>query len=344
MISFKELNGAQNKEDLNIGEDVAENIEVSNDNSDYWTIMLLYLIWMQENENEKLWNDFKDEIKHKTRFFPQSQLLNKIDNISEYASAELNAGIILYRAREYKTSELLKNKTVVALYEELNALFPNFKLQLNDIVSESAMNIVRLALACKENNSEELQQIISQILDEGNPFWGFDEYNCDAPPKENATAGRANSSGISFLYAANDIKTAIMEMRPQIDQKFSVCKIEICRDIRIFDFTYVSNDLKEDEYTKSGDLYSVSKEFSRPNYGIADDYVPTQYICEYLRQKGFDGIRYKSAVSPDGINIIIFNTDNDDKPYKIVESRVYTVNNIDIEYKPTLPFELKQED
>lgn len=342
MISLKELNEAQNEEDTNIEKDAIENNGVSND-SDYWAIVLLALIWMQENENERLWNDFKEEIKHKTRFFPKSELLNKIDNISEYASAKLNAGTVLYRAREYKTADFLENKAVVALYDKLNDLLPHFKLQLDDIVSVSAMSNVSLALALKENNPEVLQQIIIQLLDEERPFWGFDEDNCDAPPKEKATAGRANSCGISFLYATNNIKTAIMEMRPQIGQNFSVCQVEICRDICIFDFTYIANELKEDEYSKSSDLYSASKEFSRPNYGIADDYIPTQYICEYLRQKGFDGIRYKSAVSPDGINIIIFNTDSDEKPYKIVESRVYAVNNIDIEYKQLLPFESKQE-
>ncbi len=102
---------------------------------------------------------------------------------------------------------------------------------------------------------------------------------------------------------------------------------------------HTTNELKEDEYTKSGDLYVISKEFSYPNYGDPQDYIPTQYLCEYLRQKGFDGIRYKSAVSLERINLIIFDTDSADKAYKIIESRVFKVENIDIDFKQIVPIE-----
>lgn len=307
-------------------------------------VMVLYLIWMQENENERLWNDFKKEIMYKSHFFPKSELLQKVDDISEYASAEICKGTVLYRAREYTNLNYFDNKEVIAFYEKLNEFFPNLKLQLEDVGSESAMNIVSLAVGGDDAKVEELSQLLKKVIDEEKPFWGFDEKNCDAPPKECAKAGRANSIGISFLYAATDKKTAIMEMRPQIGQCFNVCEIEICKDIRIFDFTYSAGELKEDEYTKSGDLYVISKEFSQPNYGNVNDYIPTQYLCEYISQKGFDGIRYKSAVSPEGINVIIFDTNKDDKAYKIIESRVYGVKDMDIKFEQVLPFEMDSTD
>ena len=307
------------------------------DEDSFGVFMLFYLYLMLENENEKLWESFKEEIQHKSRFFPKSELLEKIDNISEYASIELCKGTVLYRAREYKYSDYLNNKIMVAVYEKLKELLPNLRIQKEDFSSESALNIIMLALSGNVNKIEELQRCITEIIDEEKPFWGFDESNSDAPPKKSAIAGRANSCGISFLYATTDKKTAIMEMKPQIGQNFNICKIETCKDIRIFDFTYTSVELKEDEYLKSGDLYVISKEFSQPNFGNADDYVPTQYLCEYLREKGFDGIKYKSAVSPDGINLIIFDTNSEDKPYKIVESRVYAVSNINVEFEQILP-------
>ena len=308
------------------------------------SVMVLYLIWMQENENERLWNDFKKEIMYKSRFFPKSELLQKIDDISEYASAEICKGTVLYRAREYTYLNYFDNKEVIALYEKLKELFPNLKIQLEDIGSESAMNIVSLAVMGDDKKLEELSQLIKKVIEEEKPFWGLDEKNCDAPPKEYAKAGRANSNGISFLYAATDKKTAIMEMRPQIGQSFNICEIEICRDIRIFDFTYSVGELKEDEYAKSGDLYVISKEFSQPNYGNGNDYIPTQYLCEYIRQKGFDGIRYKSAVSLEGINVIIFDTNKDDKAYKIIESRVYGVKDMDIKFEQVFPIEMDSTD
>ncbi len=307
-------------------------------------VMVLYLIWMQENENERLWNNFKKEIMYKSHFFPKSELLQKVDDISEYASAEICKGTVLYRAREYTDFNFFDNKEVITLYEKLNEFFPSLKLQLEDVRSESAINIVSFALGGDDKKVEELFRVIKKVIDEERPFWGFDEKNCDAPPKEYAKAGRANSMGISFLYVATDKKTAIMEMRPQIGQLFNVCEIELCRDIRIFDFTYSAVELKENEYTKSGDLYVISKEFSRPNYGNVNDYIPTQYLCEYISQKGFDGIRYKSAVSPDGINMIIFDTNGKNKAYKIIESRVYGVTDMDIKFEQMLPFEIDSTD
>ena len=305
----------------------------------FWLVLISYLSWMQENENEKLWKDFKNKIKYKSHFFPKSKLLKKIDKVLEYASIELDKGTILYRAREYKDSDFLKNQEIIAFYQIINGFYPNLELKLEDIGSESAMNIVSLAFAGDTKKIEELHQKLIEVEDEEKPFWGFDTKDSDAPPKEFTKVGRANPVGISFLYAATDKKTAIMEMRPQIGQNYNICKIKLCKKIRIFDFTYTTADLKEGEYVKAGDLYTISKEFSRPNYGDVEDYIPTQYLCEYLRKKGFDGIKYKSAVSPDGINLIIFDTRKKTKPYKIVESRVFGVKNMDIEFTQMLAFE-----
>ena len=233
----EEINGPTKNYEKNISEcrETSDNLE---DNNDHWILMIVWLILMQEHENEKLWENFQDDIKHNSRFFPKSELLEKVDNVSVYASVELCTGTILYRAREYKNNDYLKNKEVVMIYEKLNELFPNMKLQLEDVKSDSAMNIISLALGGDVSKMEKLRQNIMETEIKEKPFWGFDEKNCDAPPKECATAGRANSAGISFLYAASDDKTAIMEMRPQIGQYFNVCKIEICRNILLFDFTY----------------------------------------------------------------------------------------------------------
>ena len=43
----------------------------------FWLVLISYLSWMQENENEKLWKDFKNKIKYKSHFFPKSKLLKK---------------------------------------------------------------------------------------------------------------------------------------------------------------------------------------------------------------------------------------------------------------------------
>lgn len=347
MMILKALReNGENKEELDDSrEDNKENSFENNvpcdnveRNDDYWMLALFYFFLIQEHDNEKIWKNFQNDIRHSSRFFPKSELLEKVDNVSVYASIELCGGTVLYRAREYKKDDYLRNKEVVAIYEKLNELFPNMKLELEDVRSDSVMNMICLALGGDAVKMQELYQNIMETEAKEKPFWGFDEKNSDAPPKECAIAGRANPAGISFLYAASDKKTAIMEMRPQIGQYFNVSTIEICRDILIFDFTYTANEQqKDDEIIKAGDLYAISKEFSYPNYGDPEDYIPTQYLCEYLRQKGFDGIRYKSAVSPEGINVIIFDTNSVNKPYKITESSIFEVENIDIKFEQILP-------
>lgn len=270
----KELSGLTENNNGNTSEYGGrfDNLE---DNDDIWILAILWLIWMQEHENEKLWKSFQEEIKHNSRFFPKSELLEKVDNVSVYASVELCSGTVLYRAREYKSDDYLKNKQVVAIYEKLNELFPDMKLELEDVNSDSAMNIISIFWGSNITKMEELRKIITEAEILEKPFWGFCKEDCDAPPKDRAVAGRANSAGISFLYVASDEKTAIMEMRPQIGQFFNVCKIAISRNILIFDFTYTTNEMKENETIKSGDLYAISREFSYPNYGNPEDYIPT---------------------------------------------------------------------
>ena len=40
----------------------------------------------------------------------------------------------------------------------------------------------------------------------------------------------------------------------------------------------------------------------------AIDYIPSQYLCEFIKKSGFDGVVYDSAVT-DGINVALFDTE-----------------------------------
>ena len=56
-------------------------------------------------------------------------------------------------------------------------------------------------------------------------------------------------------------------------------------------------------------LERLGEELTRPVQpsGVAFEYVPTQYLCEYIKKKGFDGVLYRSSVSTDdGVNIALF--------------------------------------
>lgn len=140
--------------------------------------------------------------------------MEKVDSVLEAASAKLCEGTILYRAREYKNDDYLKNKEVVAIYEKLNELFPNLKVYLDDVISDSAMSMISISLGGNMSKMQKLCEHIMETEIREKPFWGFCKKDCDVPPKKCVTVGLANPEGISFLYAASDEKTAIMELRP----------------------------------------------------------------------------------------------------------------------------------
>lgn len=110
-------------------------------------------------------------------------MLEKVDNVSVYATAELSMGTVLYRAREYTNDDYLKNKEVVAIYEKLNELFPDMQLQLEDVNSDSVMSMISFFLYGEMSKMQELRQSITKTEIMEKPFWGFNEKDCDAPLK-----------------------------------------------------------------------------------------------------------------------------------------------------------------
>lgn len=190
-----------------------------------------------------------------------------------------------------------------------------------------------------EEKRRRITEKIDNLLNNKKDFYGFDKSNSDAPPNAYAKEGRANPKGISYLYTAKDIKTAILEMRPQMQKMYNIATIEIIRDAKIFDFTYSPEKIKEDEYSIVADLQRISEEFSKPNFGDQIEYAPTQFLCEYIKRLGFDGIKFKSAVSATGTNVLLFDVDAKTRVYDITGSKVYTVNTLDIDISQVMPME-----
>lgn len=64
------------------------------------------------------------------------------------------------------------------------------------------------------------------------------------------------------------------------------------------------------------------------------DYVPTQYVTDYIQSithdgtHEYDGIEYKSTLHPSGFNLAIFNPDL----FSCISVDVYKVN--EIKYEP----------
>jgi len=136
----------------------------------------------------------------------------------------------------------------------------------------------------------------------------------EAPPPEKAVYGRANPPGIAYLYAAEDEKTAISEVRPHVGELVTLAKLHPKRELRIVDLTKVpkvrsafeSNLHEQIERTKI--LRALNHELARPVHPdeSAVRYVPCQYLAEIILDAGMDGILYSSSVSDSGNNLVLF--------------------------------------
>src|SRR5690606_32148152 len=75
-------------------------------------------------------------------------------------------------------------------------------------------------------------------------------------------------------------------------------------------------------------LERLGEELTRPVQpaGAAIDYIPSQYLCAFIKKSGFDGVVYRSSVS-DGINLALFD------PAQAVGGKVaiYTVSKVTVE-------------
>ena len=73
-------------------------------------------------------------------------------------------------------------------------------------------------------------------------------------------------------------------------------------------------------------IRKIGNEVAKPmrRFDRALDYVPTQYICDYIKHLGYDGIKYKSTLVKGGTNYAIFN----EKKFECVGVKVAQIGSI----------------
>lgn len=137
------------------------------------------------------------------------------------------------------------------------------------------------------------------------------------PPKDKATHGRANPVGIPYLYIASDVLTSISEVRPHTGEFVTVAEFRIVREVKLADLRNPRSSISpficaDDEEIAAlrGDidfLERLGEELTRPVLpkSAAIDYIPSQYLCELIKNNGYDGVIYKSSVGSE-INLALF--------------------------------------
>jgi hypothetical protein len=138
-----------------------------------------------------------------------------------------------------------------------------------------------------------------------------------APPRRIASHGRANPAGIPYLYLGSSPLSAISEIRPQTGEIACVAEFRTPHEIKLVDLRsprkMVSPFLLEDTEDicrMRSDLPFLERlgdELTRPvlPQAAAIDYTPSQYLCEFIKNCGYQGVIYRSSVS-NGINLALF--------------------------------------
>ncbi|UUZ78500.1 RES family NAD+ phosphorylase [Polaromonas sp. P1(28)-13] len=158
-----------------------------------------------------------------------------------------------------------------------------------------------------------------------------------APPPNKAKPGRANKQREVVLYVADQEETAVAEVRPARGNLVSVAEIRTVQDLRLIDLhapMRPSNPFVDEvpayELEMEHLLTGFAEELATPLRRTDDyrEYRPSQTLAHLIRKRGYDGIRYPSAMSPGGSNVVIF----DPKMTETGSSRLIEVSDINIVY------------
>lgn len=168
---------------------------------------------------------------------------------------------------------------------------------------------------------------------------GFTKKEMGPPPDGKSSSGRVNPIGIQVLYLSNSQETTLYEIRAGVYDYVTVGRFVLSEDIDVinladidkispfigvqygFDFTQYAINIEH--------LKMIGKEIAKPlRNDNSLDYLPTQYISDYIRSKQYDGIEYVSTMCPSGVNLAIF----DKSKFKCTSVSVYDVKTISYAY------------
>ncbi|WP_343581554.1 RES family NAD+ phosphorylase [Acinetobacter sp.] len=149
------------------------------------------------------------------------------------------------------------------------------------------------------------------------------------PPLDKVTIGRANPDGISYLYTAEKLETALTEVRPSNGQTVYIACLKVKQDINVINLCDPKKDISFISLSSTDDFHKIlklvnlldafAKELSLPVLPNRShlDYIPTQFITEFFKNLGgIDGLMFNSSFG-NGYNLVIFDQDKIDIPHDV---------------------------
>lgn len=220
-------------------------------------------------------------------------------------------------------------------------------------VREQACLTVKIPEKLRQKIEDYLQELFvraEEIVNSDSSFYrarhhefdqreAFPRNEMGAPPKHKTSQGRIQPQGQPVLYTATDADTAIAETRPSVDSLLTVGEfrpncgehirvLNLTRHQKFSDCVGTSSidEKKWNSILKS--IYFSQREFSRQLHADQPGkYLDTIYISQLIREKGFDGVAYKSLLHEGGVNYAFFTPEK----LSCTETFVYKVTSVRVQ-------------
>ena len=147
---------------------------------------------------------------------------------------------------------------------------------------------------------------------------GLKRREMGAPPDDIASSGRANSKGISCLYLSDKRETTVKEIRAGAFDYATIATFKLRRNLRILDLSIITHSspfyAKTDKIKyliNENHLRKIERDLAKPLSSRDSDldYLPTQYISDFAKYMGYDGVKYLSTFDKTSYNIAVFDKD-----------------------------------
>ena len=162
---------------------------------------------------------------------------------------------------------------------------------------------------------------------------GFLKDNMGAPLEGKQSGGRINPEGVGVLYLSSDAKTVLNEVRASAFDYVTIGEFQNSHDIKVVNLSGVA---KISPFLYGGELeqfaanrkvfQEIAAEIAKPlrRNDSPLEYLPTQYIAEFIKSENYDGVEYASTLRLDGYNLAVFN----EKLFDCVNVRTVEVSEI----------------
>lgn len=162
----------------------------------------------------------------------------------------------------------------------------------------------------------------------------YEENELLNPPSSFVKSGRCNPSGISYLYLASDIDTAMHEVRPNIGDNVTIAEVSVNpKNILSFNILSKTNNIYESRKLKTYDVEAIVDIINKDLSSVVTvnqdvEYLPFQFLAEYIKNRGFDCFSYSSSITK-GTNYVMFDSSN----AKVISRNLYKINKVKCEYE-----------